>query len=79
MQRGVAGPPRMSSDAVEYYSAVFEKIFHTPEWQDYRARSGLLGDFLAGPPLREYWRTQLAVHGRILELAQVLRKARGNK
>jgi len=65
----------MSSDAVDFYSAVFEKVFHTAEWQDYRQRTGLLGDFLSGPALRDYWRAQLGVHGRLLEVAQALRKA----
>jgi len=71
MQRGVAG---MSGDAAQYYSAVFEKVFKLPEWQKYREGSGLVGDFLTGAPLREYWRAQLELHGRMLEVARALRK-----
>jgi putative tricarboxylic transport membrane protein len=74
MQRGVAGPPRMSDDAADYYSAVFEKVFKLPEWQSYKERAGLLGDFLTGPPLRQYWHAQLELHGRMLEIAGAARK-----
>jgi tripartite-type tricarboxylate transporter receptor subunit TctC len=73
MQRGVAGPPGMSSDAADYYSAVFEKMFHSPEWQGYRQRVGLLGGFLSGPALRDYWRSQLELHAGMLEAAKVVR------
>ena len=74
MQRGVAGPPRMSRDAVDYYSEVFERVFSLPEWQAYRASNGLTGEFLSGPPLREYWRSQLGLHSWMLEVARSLQK-----
>jgi len=74
MQRGVAGPPRMSGDAVDYYSVVFERVFNLPEWQDYKERNVLLGEFLSGPALREYWRSQLQVHKWMLGVAQSLKK-----
>jgi tripartite-type tricarboxylate transporter receptor subunit TctC len=74
MQRGVAGPPGMSADAVDYYSGVFERFFNSPEWQDYKRGNGLTGEFLSGPALREYWRTQLQVHRWMLEIARSLQK-----
>jgi tripartite-type tricarboxylate transporter receptor subunit TctC len=74
MQRGVAGPARMSSDAVDYYSAVFERVFNLPEWQDYRKSNGLTGEFLSGPSLREYWRSQLELHSWMLGVARSLQK-----
>jgi tripartite-type tricarboxylate transporter receptor subunit TctC len=74
MQRGVAGPPRMSSDAVDYYTGVFERVFNLPEWQAYRESNGLTGAFLSGPPLREYWRSQLELHRWMLGVAGTLRK-----
>jgi tripartite-type tricarboxylate transporter receptor subunit TctC len=79
MQRGVAGPPGMGADAVDYYSAAFEKVFNLPEWRDYRKRAGLLGEFLSGPPLRQYWQAQLELHGRMLEAARMLRQRQGGK
>src|SRR5262245_22330062 len=79
MQRGVAGPLRMSDDAADYYSAVFEKVFKSPEWQNYMERAGLLGDFLTGAPLRQYWHAQLELHGRMLEIARAARKRQGNE
>lgn len=33
-----------------------------------------MGEFLSGPPLREYWRGQLKVHSWMLEVARSLRK-----
>jgi len=74
MQRGVAGPPRMSGDAVDYYSAVFERVFNLPEWKDYRESNALMGEFLTGPPLREYWSSQLKLHSWMLDVAQSLQK-----
>lgn len=74
MQRGVAGPPRMSDDAVDYYSGVFERFFNSKDWQDYKERAGLMGEFLTGPALREYWRSQLQVHRWMLEVARSLQK-----
>jgi tripartite-type tricarboxylate transporter receptor subunit TctC len=74
MQRGVAGPPRMSADAVDYYTAVFERFFNSRDWQDYKRRAGLTGEFLTGPALREYWRSQLQVHRRMLDVARSLQK-----
>jgi tripartite-type tricarboxylate transporter receptor subunit TctC len=74
MQRGVAGPPSMSHDAADFYSAVFEKVFQSPDWQSYKKRAGLLGEFLSGRPLREYWQAQLEIHGRLLEVARAARK-----
>jgi tripartite-type tricarboxylate transporter receptor subunit TctC len=73
MQRG-GRAPRMSSDAIDYYSAVFERVFNLPEWQTYKQRNGLTGEFLSGPPLREYWRGQLKMHGWMLEVARSLQK-----
>jgi tripartite-type tricarboxylate transporter receptor subunit TctC len=72
MQRGVAGPPGMSADAVDYYSVVFERFFNSREWQEYKERAGLMGEFLTGLPLREYWRSQLQVHRWMLEVARSL-------
>jgi putative tricarboxylic transport membrane protein len=74
MQRGVAGPPRMSADAVDYYSGVFERFFNSQDWRDYKQHAGLMGEFLTGPPLREYWRAQLQLHGWMLEVARSLQK-----
>jgi tripartite-type tricarboxylate transporter receptor subunit TctC len=74
MQRGVAGPPRMSYDAVDYYTGVFERVFNLPEWQAYRENNGLTGAFLSGRPLREYWRSQLELHKWMLGVAETLRK-----
>jgi putative tricarboxylic transport membrane protein len=76
MQRGVAGAPRMSYDAADFYAGVFEKVFNSPEWQSYKDRAGLLGEFLTGRPLRQYWQAQLELHGRVLEVARALRKGK---
>jgi tripartite-type tricarboxylate transporter receptor subunit TctC len=74
MQRGVAGPPRMSYDAVDYYTGVFERVFDLPEWRAYRESNALTGAFLSGRPLREYWRSQLELHRWMLGVAGSLQK-----
>jgi putative tricarboxylic transport membrane protein len=70
--RGVAGSPNMRREAVAFYSSVFEKVFNLPEWQDYRKRVGLVGEFKTGDPLQQYWRDQLELHRKMLEVAAVL-------
>ena len=55
-----------------FYSSVFEEVFNLPEWQDYRKRVGLVGEFMTGDPLAQYWRDQLELHRKMLEVAAAL-------
>ncbi len=74
MQRGVAGPPGMPAQAAAYYTRAFKKVYELPEWQAYRARTGLVGEFMSGKPLREYWRNQLTFHRKLIAIALKVRK-----
>lgn len=67
MQRSVVGAPGMSSDAQAYYSALFQKVFETEEWQSYRKKKSLRGDFLTGAALQDYWKVNNATHRTMLK------------
>ena len=62
MQRSVVGPPGMSAEAAAYYQDLFQKVFQTEEWQEYRSKKSLYGDFLSGDALMEYWMLERDIH-----------------
>ncbi|MGI9520172.1 MAG: Bug family tripartite tricarboxylate transporter substrate binding protein [Hyphomicrobiaceae bacterium] len=64
MQRSVVGPPQMSPDAQVYYQKLFSKVFASAEWQGYRKKNSLRGEFLTGDALRAYWRKERRKHER---------------
>ena len=66
MQRTVVGAPGMSGDARAYYTALFTKVFNSKEWQTYRSKKSLQGDFLTGDALMDYWKRERAVHKQML-------------
>lgn len=66
MQRSVVGAPGMSADAVAYYRDVFTKVYNSDEWQEYKKKKSLLGDFITGDDLKAYWETALANHKKLL-------------
>lgn len=66
MQRSVVGAPGMSKEAAAYYQGVFKKVFDTKEWQDYRKKKSLVGDFMTGDALSDYWKKQRETHRQIL-------------
>ena len=66
MQRTVVGAPGMSADAAAYYQDLFQKVYDSDEWQTYKKKKSLLGDFLAGDELIAYWKKERAVHKEIL-------------
>jgi putative tricarboxylic transport membrane protein len=64
MQRSVVGAPAMSEEAKAFYDALFEKLFNSPEWQQYRKKNSLSGELLKGPELMSYWTKELEKHRR---------------
>ena len=66
MQRSVVGAPGMSAEAAAYYQDLFQKVYDSAEWQEYKKKKSLLGDFLTGDALMAYWKKQRAVHKVIL-------------
>ncbi|NIA69236.1 tripartite tricarboxylate transporter substrate binding protein [Pelagibius litoralis] len=67
MQRSVVGAPGMSDEAASYYQALFQKVFESPEWQDYRNKRALQGAFMSGDELKAYWMTERENHRQMLE------------
>jgi len=74
MQRSVVGAPGMSREAKLYYQRLFKTVFDTPEWQSYRRKNSLRGDYISGPELMDYWVTQRRKHERWLMALQVMLK-----
>ena len=59
---GVVGAPGMSADAEAYYRNVFQQVFDSEEWQTYRKKKSLYGDFLTGQELKDYWAREKEIH-----------------
>jgi tripartite-type tricarboxylate transporter receptor subunit TctC len=66
MQRSVVGAPGMSAAAQQYYQRLFKNVFDSKEWQAYRTKNSLGGDFISGPKLHSYWLRQRQKHARWL-------------
>lgn len=66
MQRSVVGTPGMSAEAAEFYRDVFRQVYDSPEWQDYMKTKSLMGAFITGDALMEYWVKQRAQHEALL-------------
>jgi tripartite-type tricarboxylate transporter receptor subunit TctC len=73
MQRAVVGAPGMSDDALAYYTDLFSKVYRSADWQDYKSTQSLMGEFMTGDPLREYWDMQNARHKVILKASGDIR------
>ena len=69
MQRSVVGAPGMSADAAAFYQGLFKKVFDSTEWQEYRSKKALYGDFMTGDELKKYWMVQKANHEELLKAA----------
>jgi tripartite-type tricarboxylate transporter receptor subunit TctC len=67
MQRSVVGAPGMSSEARDYYQQLFKKVYDSAEWQEYKSKKSLLGDFMTGKDLEAYWAKERAIHEQILK------------
>jgi tripartite-type tricarboxylate transporter receptor subunit TctC len=66
MQRSVVGAPGMSDDAAAYYQKLFADVYKTAEWQKYRTKKSLQGEFLTGDGLKSYWSHAIEVHKDLL-------------
>ncbi len=73
MQRAVVGAPGMSDDAAAYYTDLFTKVFQSADWQEYKSKKSLMGDFMAGGDLKSYWETQRARHETILKASGAIK------
>ncbi len=67
MQRSVVGTPGMSDEAYEFYKDVFEKVYNSDEWKAYMKKKSLLGEYLTGKGLLEYWKVNNETHRKMLK------------
>ena len=67
MQRSVVGAPGMSYAAASYYQRLFKKVYNSDEWQKYRKKKSLMGDFMTGIELQDYWQKEREIHKNILK------------
>ena len=67
MQRSVVGAPGMSDEAAAYYQSLFKQVFDSAEWQEYRKKKSLRGDFLTGAALKDYWKKERDIHKAMLQ------------
>jgi tripartite-type tricarboxylate transporter receptor subunit TctC len=73
MQRAVVGAPGMSDDALAYYTALFDKVYKSKDWQTYKSNKSLMGDYLAGGALKDYWKVQRDRHTKILKASGAIK------
>ena len=52
--RGIIGPPEMPAEAVAWYADLFEKVWETPEWQEFIANNAMTPIFM-GPDEYKEW------------------------
>ncbi len=67
MQRSFVAPKGMPEEAVAYYTAMFEKLSQSEEWQTYTSEKALMPAFLTGQPLQEYFLAEREKHQAILD------------
>ena len=73
MQRAVVGAPGMSDEALAYYTDLFTKVYNSADWQKYKSSKSLMGDFMAGQALRDYWNVQRNRHESILRASGAIK------
>ncbi len=66
MQRSIVARPGISAEAQAFYVGVFEKVYQSPEWQDYLAKKGLIPGWLTGDELQSYFVAERAKHAKLL-------------
>jgi putative tricarboxylic transport membrane protein len=54
MPRAVYLPPGVPGDAVTFWSGVLRKVFETPEWREYIAKTSQSASFLTGDAFRQF-------------------------
>jgi len=73
MQRSVVGAPGMSPDAEAYFSDLFTKVYNSADWQSYKSKKSLMGDFMSGEELVAYWNVQRDLHKVILKASGAIK------
>ena len=73
MQRSVVGAPGMSDDAEAYYTKLFEKVYASAGWQEYKSKKSLMGELMNGNELSAYWEKQRKNHENILRASGAIK------
>ena len=73
MQRAVVGAPGMSAEAAEYFTGLFTQVYNSADWQAYKTKKSLMGDFMAGADLKAYWQVQRDRHVTILKASGAIK------
>jgi len=73
MQRAVVGAPGMSDAALAYYTDLFTNVYASADWQEYKTKKSLMGDFMSGDELKAYWDTQRERHTTILKASGAIK------
>jgi tripartite-type tricarboxylate transporter receptor subunit TctC len=66
MQRSFVAPKGMAPEAVAYYTAMFENLSQSEEWQTYTSEKALMADFLTGDALQAYFLEERDKHAELL-------------
>lgn len=66
MQRSFVGPADMPQGAVDYYTAMFETLSESEEWQTYTREKALMADLMTGQELQDYFLAEREKHAAIL-------------
>ena len=66
MQRSFVAPTDLAPEAVAYYTAMFEKLNASEEWQTYTTEKSLNPDFLTGDDLQAYFVAERSKHADLL-------------
>jgi len=67
MQRSFVGPADMAPEAIDYYTAMFEALSQSEEWQTYMGENALMGDLLTGEDLQAYFLAEREKHRVLLD------------
>ena len=73
MQRAVVGATGMSPEAEAFYTSLFKKVYDSADWQTYKSKKSLLGDFMSGAELKDYWKVQLERHKVMLKASGAIK------
>ncbi|WP_439154793.1 Bug family tripartite tricarboxylate transporter substrate binding protein [Yoonia sp.] len=66
MQRSFVAPKGMDPAAVAYYTAMFEQLSQSEEWQTYTDEKALMNEFLTGDALQAYFIEERGKHAALL-------------
>jgi tripartite-type tricarboxylate transporter receptor subunit TctC len=67
MQRSIIAPPKVAKEVQDFYVGVFEKVYKTPQWQNYLKTKGLIPGWLTGKKLTSYFVREQKAHRKLLK------------